>query len=235
MAKYTKHLVFGKTHITMSSQEHQPPIYHIPNHPSRQLKVVLDYFDSIKRWDFDALSKLFTSDFTQHVLPMSLGSSPRTKNEYIEYIHTLRESLKGGPLKVCDQGPFPPRFSELTSLRRLLYTMSMRTRAKFGSTHVPSLIPFSSHKATYHLSTLLRALVQMFVKSGNIEGIFKFTFGTDKDENLIANLTEFVDSKVYASGGHSDDSEGRSSSHLNARPGSGAQPDSETNTRAPST
>jgi hypothetical protein len=60
-----RHLVFRKTHITMSSQEYQPPIYQMPSHPSQQLKVVLDYLDNLKRWDFDALNKVPTSDFTQ--------------------------------------------------------------------------------------------------------------------------------------------------------------------------
>jgi hypothetical protein len=84
----------------MSSQEYQPPIYQIPNHPSQQLKVVLDHFNNLKRWDFDALSKLSTSDFTQQILPASLASSRRTKNEYIEYLHDLRDSLNGVPLEV---------------------------------------------------------------------------------------------------------------------------------------
>jgi hypothetical protein len=84
----------------MSSQEYQPPIYQIPNHPSQQLKVVLDHFNNLKRWDFDALSKLSTSDFTQQILPASLASSRRTKNEYIEYLHDLRDSLNGAPLEV---------------------------------------------------------------------------------------------------------------------------------------
>jgi hypothetical protein len=44
----------------------------------------------------------------------------------------------------------------------------------------------------------------MFVKSVNIEGMFNFTFGTGKDENLVVNLTEFVDSKAYASGDSGD-------------------------------
>ena len=44
----------------MSSQEYQPPIYQIPNHPSQRFNVVLDYLDNIKRWDFDALSNQFT-------------------------------------------------------------------------------------------------------------------------------------------------------------------------------
>ena len=36
-------------------QKYQPPIYQIPNHLSQPLKVVLDYLDNVKRWDFDAL------------------------------------------------------------------------------------------------------------------------------------------------------------------------------------
>jgi len=44
----------------------------------------------------------------------------------------------------------------------------------------------------------------MFVKPVNIEGIFNFTFGTGKGENLIVKFTEFVDSKVYAGGDSRD-------------------------------
>jgi len=50
----------------------------------------------------------------------------------------------------------------------------------------------------------------MFVKPVNIEGIFNFTFGTGKGENLIVKFTEFVDSKVYAGG---DSRDQNSSSH----------------------
>ena len=85
----------------MSLQEYQPPIYQIPNHPSQRLKVVLDYLDNVKRWDFDALSKQFTPDFTLQILPASLRLSPRTKSQYIESLHTLRDSLNGAPLEVC--------------------------------------------------------------------------------------------------------------------------------------
>ena len=84
----------------MSSQEYQPPIYQIPKHPSQQLKVVLDYLDSFKRWDFDALGKLCTSDFTQQILPASLGLPPRAKNECTESLYALRDALNGAPLEV---------------------------------------------------------------------------------------------------------------------------------------
>ena len=88
--------------MTMSSQEHQPPIYQIPSHTSQQLKVALEFFDILKRWDFDALDKLWTSDFTQQLLPASLGSPPHTKSEYIEYLHNFRDSLNGAPLEVSN-------------------------------------------------------------------------------------------------------------------------------------
>jgi hypothetical protein len=84
----------------MSSQEYQPPIYQVPKRPSQQLRVALDCLDNFKHWDFDALSKQFTSDFTQQILPASLGSPRRTTNEYIEYLHNFRDSLKGAPLEV---------------------------------------------------------------------------------------------------------------------------------------
>lgn len=98
----------------MSSQKYQPQIYQIPDHPSQQLTVVLDYFDNLKRWDFDALSKLSTSTFTQQTLPASLGLSPRTKNEDIQYLHSFRDSLKGAPLEVGNpQSWFHHCFGEL--------------------------------------------------------------------------------------------------------------------------
>ena len=97
----TPSLQKAKTRITMSSQEYQPPIYQIRNHPSQRLKVVLDYLDNIQRWDFGALSNQFTSHFTLQILPASLHFSPRTVCEYIESLHTLRDSLNGAPLEVC--------------------------------------------------------------------------------------------------------------------------------------
>jgi hypothetical protein len=85
----------------MSSQEYQPPIYQIPTEPSGQLKVVLDYFNCLKTWDFETLSQLSTPGFTQATLPASLGVPVRSKNEDIEFLHTFRDSLKGAPLEVC--------------------------------------------------------------------------------------------------------------------------------------
>ena len=68
----------------------------------------------------------------------------------------------------------------------------------------------------------------MFVKSVNPEGIFNFTFGTRKHENLIVNLTKFIDSKRYAGGDTSGDSDGRSSDDMNVQPEPSAQLDPET-------
>jgi hypothetical protein len=127
----------------MSSPNHQHQIYQIPHQPSPQLKAVLDYFDCLKTWDFEKITKLSTPYYTQKTLPTSLSVPARSKSEDINNLHTLRDLLKGAPLEVRDHGPFPPRFRELTSLRRLSYTMSMRARAKFGSTYVPSLILLS--------------------------------------------------------------------------------------------
>ena len=76
----------------------------------------------------------------------------------------------------------------------------------------------------------------MNVKSVNFEGIFNFTFGIGKGENLIVNLTQFIDSKMYAGGDNSGDSDGRSGDgdDLNVRPEPSAQLDPET-TQATST
>jgi hypothetical protein len=211
-----------KPHRTMSSPNHQHQIYQIPHQPSPQLKAVLDYFDCLKTWDFEKITKLSTPYFTQETLPASLGEPARSKSEDIKNLHTLRDSLKGGPLEVCDHGPFPPRFSELNSVRRLLYTMSMRTRAKFGSTYVPSLI--SSKVFTQGLSPIdhLTLFVQLMMKGVNLECILLFAFGTGKDENLFTNLTEFFDSKVFTDG-----------SNGNAQPEPGVQPEAHADAASP--
>ena len=128
----------------MSSLNHQQQIYQIPNDPSPQLKAVIDYFDCLKTWDFEKITELSTPYFTQKTLPASLSVPARGKSEDISNLHDLRDLLKGAPLEVCDHKSPPPRFSELTSLRRPSYTMSMRARAKFGSTYVPSLISFNA-------------------------------------------------------------------------------------------
>lgn len=82
--------------------DYKPPIYQIPSYPSRQLKVVLDYFNSLKTWDLETLSQLSTPSFTQATLPASLGIPVRTKEEDIAFLHTFRDSLKSAPLEVCN-------------------------------------------------------------------------------------------------------------------------------------
>lgn len=42
------------------------------------------------------------------------------------------------------------------------------------------------------------------MKTVKTEAFFNFKFGTGRDKNLVINLTEFVDSKVYAGGSGSD-------------------------------
>ena len=86
----------------------------------------------------------------------------------------------------------------------------------------PALSLSPREKAIYHAST------QMNVKSVNFEGIFNFRFGTGEDENLIVNLTEFIDSKMYAGGDNRGDSDGRSSDDLNVQLEPSVQLDPET-------
>ena len=136
----------------MSSQKYhyRPPIYQIPNHPSQRLKAVLDYLDNLKRWDFDAVSKQFTSDFTLQILPASMGLSPRTKSEYIEsqkssYLAALIEWHS--PRGVFPPGlSFHPRFGRASCKQTRSYIKSTRAKVKFISTYVPCPIPFSSCK-----------------------------------------------------------------------------------------
>ena len=76
------------------------------------------------------------------------------------------------------------------------------------------------------------------MRTVNNEAFFNFTFGTCKDENLIVNLTEFVDSKVYAggdadNGGDSDDRDGNLDAQPEPEPELSAQPDSETPAQVP--
>lgn len=50
------------------------------------------------------------------------------------------------------------------------------------------------------------------MKTVNNEAFFNFTFGTGKDKNLVCDLTEFVDSKVFAGDSSGDSSDSSSSS-----------------------
>jgi hypothetical protein len=54
------------------------------------------------------------------------------------------------------------------------------------------------------------ALVQLFMKTVKVEAFFNFTFGTGKNKNLVCDLTEFVDSKVFAGDNSGDSTEGNS-------------------------
>lgn len=133
------------------SSEYKPPVWSKPPKPSPQLKVVLDYFDCLSKWDLETLSQLSTPSFTQVTLPASLHIAARTKKEDIEFLHQFRDSLKGAPLEVCAWTGYLHLpffcFGQLTEWahvwKRLTYTMSTRAREKSGSTYVPSLSPAS--------------------------------------------------------------------------------------------
>jgi hypothetical protein len=77
--------------------------------PSRQLKAVLDYFDCLKRRDFETIP---TPNFA---LPASSGFPARTKSEDIKH---LQDYLKGAPLEVFNR---QPRFGEVTALKSIMY------------------------------------------------------------------------------------------------------------------
>jgi hypothetical protein len=56
------------------------------------------------------------------------------------------------------------------------------------------------------------------MKTVGIECFFLFTFGKGKDENLIVNVTEFVDSKVFGGGDGGSDGGDSGSAKPNAQP-----------------
>ena len=88
-----------------------------PEPPLSTIESRVRLLGYLKRWDFDTLSNQFTSDFTLQILSASSHLSPRTNSEYIESLHTLRDSLNGTPLEVCfrlDFG-FTPASGKLTA------------------------------------------------------------------------------------------------------------------------
>jgi hypothetical protein len=121
------------------SSEYQLPIWPKPPKPSPQLKVVLDYFDCLSKWDLETLSQYSTSYFTQETLPASLHIAARTKKEDIEFLHQFRDSLNGAHLEVCASTAIPASADRMVARvwKRLTYTMSTRAREKSGSTYVP--------------------------------------------------------------------------------------------------
>jgi hypothetical protein len=110
----------------------------VPSNPSPQLKVVLEYFDCLGKWDLETLAQLSTSYFYQVTLPASMNIPYKTKKEDIEFLHKLRDSLKGAPLEVCNRMMMPSssfRRADQNPLwkERSSYTMSTRPQGKFGS------------------------------------------------------------------------------------------------------
>ena len=65
----------------MSSPKYQPQIYQILHCPSGQLKTVLDYFDWLKRWDFETIPMLSTpfSPSKPYLRPWVFQPGPRAR------------------------------------------------------------------------------------------------------------------------------------------------------------
>lgn len=160
-----------KPHRKMSSQKYQPPIYKVPSDPSKRLKVVLHYFDVLKRWDFDALSKLSTSNFTQQTLPATLGLSPRSKSEDIEFLHSFRDSLKGAPLEV---GNPQTCFGGADTHSRSISTRSTRIRVEFGSTYVSFLLEAQPPCARANAHLLIYCCFAAVHENGQQRVLFQF-------------------------------------------------------------
>jgi hypothetical protein len=110
----------------------------------------------------------------------------------------------------------------------------MRKRVRFGSMYAEHSFSFLSEyppsrsrakepKDRIHIltTTLHGVVLQMMMKSVNVECFFLFTFGTgndDDDENLIVNVTEFVDSKVFSGGDGGDRNDDGSGNNNSAHP-----------------
>jgi hypothetical protein len=97
-------MVENNSHLVASQNPHQmmsQPKYQLPLNPSPQMKVVLDYFKCLSRWDLDKLATLSSPNFTQSTLPASMSIQTRTKNEDITFLKGFRDSLKSAPLVVC--------------------------------------------------------------------------------------------------------------------------------------
>ena len=77
-----------------------PQPYVFPPNPSPQLAVVKDYFRCLCEFDLDHLRTLTTDDFTQNVQPLSLDVPTKTKEEDLESLKQLRDSVNGKPLVV---------------------------------------------------------------------------------------------------------------------------------------
>jgi hypothetical protein len=129
------------------SPPYHPPIYEVPRCPSDHLKVVLDYFEKLKKWDFDELSKLSTPNFTQQTLPASLGVATRTKSEDIAFLHDFRDALKGAPLEVNTQNWvfFSPELMTEFEKKIVLYEVLEEKGRIWVHVRAPPLIPFRGH------------------------------------------------------------------------------------------
>ncbi|KAH9976321.1 hypothetical protein BGW80DRAFT_1292815 [Lactifluus volemus] len=119
-----------QSHHMMSQPQFQLPLV-----PSPQLRVVLDYFNRLSRWELDELSLLSSANFIQETLPASMGVPSRTKSEDIAFLKELRDSLHSLPLEVCHRSSCPRSFRWLIGgcLKIHSYALRALLRKKFGN------------------------------------------------------------------------------------------------------
>src|SRR5258708_1166023 len=71
------------------------------SNPSPQLRAVLQFYDAITTWKFDAIEELFSEDYVHTTLPSSAKEPPKSKAQGLAHAKGVAAALGYTPLKVA--------------------------------------------------------------------------------------------------------------------------------------
>ncbi len=75
------------------------------SNPSPQLSVVLQFYDAITNWKFDAVEQLFSDDYIHTTLPSTAKEPPKNKAQGLAHGKAVAAALGYTPLKVAYRVP----------------------------------------------------------------------------------------------------------------------------------
>ena len=70
------------------------------SNPSPQLSAVLQFYDAISNWKFDAFDELFDDDYIHKTLPSTTKQPSKNKAQGLAHVQDVAAALGYTPMKV---------------------------------------------------------------------------------------------------------------------------------------
>ena len=77
------------------------------SNPSPQLGAVLQFYDGITNWKFDAIEDLFDNDYIHTTLPSTAKEPPKNKAQGLAHAKAVAAALGYTPMKVTCWNRYP--------------------------------------------------------------------------------------------------------------------------------